>query len=59
MYQVENIRRNKVEEFYVDDVVRAPSQVAAISTVAKESMNGHNYKSFMWTRLTVTELSEN
>lgn len=54
--EVEYRHNKKVEEFYVDDVVRADSEVQAMTAVAKSMINGHQVYRFIWTRLTVEAL---
>lgn len=47
---------NKVEEFYVDDVVKAESEVQALTATARQLIKEHQFENFVWTRLNVTSL---
>ena len=46
----------KVEEFYVDDVVDADSEVQAITAVATQLQREQSVRNFIWTRLHVAPL---
>lgn len=54
--EVEYPQDKKVEEFYVDDVVRASSEVQAITAVAALLTKNKECHNFMWTQLHVKPL---
>ncbi len=54
--EVEFPQGKKVEEFYVDDVVRAKSEVQAITAVANQLMQNKECHNFVWTQLYVKAL---
>ena len=51
--EVEYSHSQEVEEFYVDDVVKADSEVQAITAVARLLLAEQNFNNFVWTRLYV------
>ncbi|MCA9962284.1 MAG: hypothetical protein R3E31_25615 [Chloroflexota bacterium] len=51
--EVEYPYSKKVEEFYVDDVVKAESEVQAVTAVAKLLIKEHDFQNFVWTRLNI------
>ena len=54
--EVEYPQGKKIEEFYVDDVVHAGSEVQAISTVAHLVTRDKDIRNLIWTQLYVKAL---
>lgn len=54
--EVEYPYNKKIEEFYVDDVVKAESEVQAITAVARLLTRDQDLENFVWTRLNIESL---
>ena len=51
--QVADQRSGKTESFFINEIVRAESEVAAMALIARDLMRGRNCRSFVWQQLSV------